>query len=372
LPPTRYEGYFNRFHAIFPTYNVPSYFLPGNHDVDLVESRTSWDAHQRYISHFGPLNQRVQLANHTLLFIDALGLIEEDVERTRASHSNRQWQSKPGGAIEFIEKVQPVVSKERTILFSHVPLFRSDDASCGPSREAGNIHQGGGINSGYQNILGSSLTEFILRSIRPTIIFSGDDHDSCQHLHSSSDFQIPEITVKSMSIAMGIRRPGVQLLTLGSEPTLSLSHKLCLLPDQLGIYLSVYLPFSILSVLILAALNIQSPLFGDQSTHALAKDAATSRLRRSSSMRRMGSSVHDDDQLPHHSTRPLNSAPRSRLLSRHWLSLLSPFFFRVPLRSRSTFNHTFLSGFAVDFFSVALLPFGIFLGIAYWVGLFTS
>jgi hypothetical protein len=79
---------------------------------------------------------------------------------------------------------------------------------------------------------------------------------------------VKEITVKSFSMAMGIRRPGFQLLSLTS--TISSVETLtqlpnsppspldtpCFLPDQLGIYLSVYVPFIVLSLLSLLAFNI--------------------------------------------------------------------------------------------------------------------
>ena len=79
---------------------------------------------------------------------------------------------------------------------------------------------------------------------------------------------IPEITVKSFSMAMGVRRPGYQLLSLipptGSHPTgshqdedRSVAHRPCLLPDQLGIYLSVYVPLIVLTLIVLLGSNIR-------------------------------------------------------------------------------------------------------------------
>lgn len=70
---------------------------------------------------------------------------------------------------------------------------------------------------------------------------------------------VREVTVKSISMAMGIRRPGFQLLSL--VPPSSNVRKLhadapCLLPDQLGIYLSAYIPLLILSLLILLISNV--------------------------------------------------------------------------------------------------------------------
>lgn len=96
-------------------------------------------------------------------------------------------------------------------------------------------------------------------------VASGDDHDYCEFHHSltanddiplSEDGSVKEISVKSFSMAMGVRRPGFQLVSLGSpagSPTLN--DVPCLLPDQLGIYVSVYVPLVLLSLLALLLAN---------------------------------------------------------------------------------------------------------------------
>ena len=74
---------------------------------------------------------------------------------------------------------------------------------------------------------------------------------------------IPEVTVKSFSMAMGVRRPGYQLLSLvpphlaRAGQSQSLAHRPCLLPDQLDIYLSVYIPLFVLSVFVLLTANVR-------------------------------------------------------------------------------------------------------------------
>lgn len=127
-----------------------------------------------------------------------------------------------------------------------------------------------------------SLSPFLVRRFitEHSYIFSGDDHDYCEYSHplpfssASGSTTVREITVKSFSMAMGIRRPGFQLLSLISTvPAMetltqlpnsppSLPDTPCFLPDQLGIYLNVYLPFILLSVLCLLAFNVQRTLAG--------------------------------------------------------------------------------------------------------------
>ena len=82
----------------------------------------------------------------------------------------------------------------------------------------------------------------------------GDDHDSCiiEHPFSSPTSlltTIREVTVKAFSMAMGVRKPGYHLLSLYPQsPTLPPSAPAkytqtnCVLPDQIGIWLNVYLP----------------------------------------------------------------------------------------------------------------------------------
>lgn len=67
------------------------------------------------------------------------------------------------------------------------------------------------------------------------------------------------MTVKSISMAIGVRQPGFQLLSIGAPPTrftTSLATVPCLLPDQLGIYLNVYVPLLVFSLLLLLVSNL--------------------------------------------------------------------------------------------------------------------
>lgn len=94
---------------------------------------------------------------------------------------------------------------------------------------------------------------------------SGDDHDSCivEHPFSSPASlltSVRETTVKAFSMAMGIRTPGYHLLTTWPSSDLAAPSTFtqvnCTLPDQIGIWLHVYLPLLALVVSILAARRI--------------------------------------------------------------------------------------------------------------------
>jgi len=89
---------------------------------------------------------------------------------------------------------------------------------------------------------------------------SGDDHDYCEYFHrvqhEGDNRTIREVSVRSISMGMGVRRPGFQLLSLApaelrqTASTPSYADKPCLLPDQVEIYLERYLPLLITTILV--------------------------------------------------------------------------------------------------------------------------
>ncbi|KAI9895088.1 MAG: hypothetical protein M1814_000313 [Vezdaea aestivalis] len=179
-----------------------------------------------------------------------------------------------------------------TILLTHVPLFRPEGTPCGPQREhwpptkIGNGQSGtlekdernaiavrGGYQ--YQNVLTPDISKDLVEKIGNVgTVFSGDDHDYCEVVHKSYTSAensngggaaaaggIREITVKSISYAMGVRKPGFLMVSLwnpvdshghstGAANKATLQTHLCLLPDQLGI-LSWYGIFVVLTLLLM-------------------------------------------------------------------------------------------------------------------------
>ena len=87
---------------------------------------------------------------------------------------------------------------------------------------------------------------------------SGDDHDYCKYSHVMRDVDVPfhppikEITVKSFSMAMGIVRPGFQMLSLDPESRTHASIP-CNLPSVIHTLLLIYAPLVVISVLVLLA-----------------------------------------------------------------------------------------------------------------------
>ncbi|KAI9627400.1 hypothetical protein H4Q26_017397 [Puccinia striiformis f. sp. tritici PST-130] len=236
----------------------------GNHDVGLFPSTTkiqSTLARQRFMQNWKPhlLNGHLQWANHTMIWIDSLALIEE------FKFKSSGLSNEAGEVTKFINGLSGPDMLLPKILFTHVPLWRPQGTSCGPLREHVKvISQGSGVN--YQNEIPYEPTKLILEKIQPSLVFSGDDHDYCSIIHTlpsnslanPSPLKIPEISVKSFSMGMGIHNPGYQLLTLSNPNKYATTpseitsfHQDCILPDQIRIYTHVYLPLLGVSLVVI-------------------------------------------------------------------------------------------------------------------------
>lgn len=44
------------------------------------------------------------MANHTLIFLNAPGFVNEDYRRISRGQSFAQWKAEPGGVVEFIKR----------------------------------------------------------------------------------------------------------------------------------------------------------------------------------------------------------------------------------------------------------------------------
>ncbi|TFK94581.1 hypothetical protein K466DRAFT_657614 [Polyporus arcularius HHB13444] len=272
-----YERSYNKFLDVFRLdRRIPSYFVPGNNDVGVnIDSTSARRARQRFTSHFGPLNQHVSVRNHTLVMLDAAGLVEEDYQRSAKYVDYDHWTPLPRGAVEFVHSLKEEADQAHpAILFTHIPLHRPDTASCGPLRERGTIRRG--VGPSYQNTLGKKTTTFVLKSVTPEIVFSADDKDYCDYVHVpprssvltdatspnattvAKPRNVREITVKTFSPTSEIRHPGFQLLSVtypSSEGSPSLATTPCFFPDYPSAYLWRYLPLLFLTILTLIFLR---------------------------------------------------------------------------------------------------------------------
>lgn len=329
--------------------------LPGNHDLGFAGG-INQQVKSRFVAHFGASNRIDVLGNHTFVSLDTVSLSAMDqVDPQTGGHgagdgsaaatkTTNIWkpvenylQEAPGARERAVEqqirflgaqsgraqprKKFPVKSPKNvetpideteqlltvlsdnlrvhtsqfpTIILSHVPLYRSDSSHCGPLRERGTAIP---ISAGYQyqNVLTPLISKDIIEHLDASqiaMVYSGDDHDYCEIEHAEFTGRIKEITVKSMSWAMGIRKPGVQLVSLWNPidldtaiiankppgatkdnnqddkpekilnmPRNTVQNHLCLLPDQLSIFIRYgqLLGLTFITLLIRALFHKRSP-----------------------------------------------------------------------------------------------------------------
>jgi hypothetical protein len=196
-------------------------------------------------------------------------------------------------------------------------------------------------------------------------------------------------------MAMGIRRPGFQLLSLISTvpspdhitqmPVPPPLHAPCSMPDQLGIYFYVYIPLVLLTLLVLFALNI---VRANGSTEYQTWGRKRSRQGTPEALHELsrGNSSHTadvDSFLPTsvHKSREHHTPVRGRSYSSPWtlrftlgghrrrIALPNPFGnrgsradHRMPRRDVGV-----LVGLLQDAGMVAWPPILVFLGISLWV-----
>ncbi|OTA86442.1 hypothetical protein M434DRAFT_399886 [Hypoxylon sp. CO27-5] len=305
--------------------------LPGNHDLGFG-AEVKVPARHRFSAYFGEPNRVDVIGNHTFVSVDTVSLSAD------TSNVKDQVDLKPiyGPAQEFLKEVKATkrraVQKEvrfwrgdledlsweqkvedldtadyshlptldpgtdapdfPTILLTHVPLYRDPGTPCGPMREhwppakpskgqtgpvlpdhRNAISVSGGYQ--YQNVLNPEDSINLIKSIGNIIhAFSGDDHDYCEIVHSPEQENVKEITVKSLSMAMGVPTPGFQMVSLYNPiddqgnplpgaPKTTLQTHLCLLPKQLSTYMT-YAVLGILTLLILIARAFLVPVLNLQ------------------------------------------------------------------------------------------------------------
>ncbi|KAI5296776.1 hypothetical protein KEM55_005616, partial [Ascosphaera atra] len=243
--------------------------LPGNHDIGFSNGVNPL-VRERFETWFGPANRVDVIGNHTIVSLDAPSLSAMDPgEREEAEHESETAtpgmnKNEEGGEIwkeadEFLSHVQE--SKEKavraelrglrgetytipdniptngdgapefpTIILSHIPFWRDRATPCGPLREhypdpktsPDDERNSIRIQRGYQyqNVLTDWVSNHIMEKVgnRVQNIYSGDDHDYCEVVHerfATANGAGPiERTVKSISMAMGVRKPGFLLVSL--------------------------------------------------------------------------------------------------------------------------------------------------------------
>lgn len=286
--------------------------LPGNHDLGFG-AQIKIPIRNRFETYFGEGNRVDVIGNHTFVSVDSVSLSAgtsehatkeltqpsedflDNIQVLKRKAVARELSAQAGHekVLQFAHLVEDLESADYehlptldpgpggsefpTVLLTHVPLYRGVGTPCGPKREhwpptpppkgqttpvnpdeRNALRISGGYQ--YQNVLGVEDSVELVSTIGNVVsVFSGDDHDYCEVVHPADKNHAREITVKSMSWAMGVRKPGFLLLSMwnpvgpdgrplhssatghGAElsqtDASTMESHLCLLPDQLGIFI---------------------------------------------------------------------------------------------------------------------------------------
>ncbi|KAF9242881.1 hypothetical protein BU15DRAFT_72532 [Melanogaster broomeanus] len=149
-------------------------------------------ARRFFEEYFEAQNQLIPVSGHKLILLNAPVLVEEDYRHMR--------------------------TVKHTTNGLHSTLWRTGQV-LRALRGKGPVRAGAGC--GYLVVLGKETTEFLLKTLRPSAVFSGDNRDYCEVTHEipGSDLStrttptIREVTFKSFSPSRHIRRPGFQFLS---------------------------------------------------------------------------------------------------------------------------------------------------------------
>jgi hypothetical protein len=349
--------------------------LPGNHDLGFG-ANVKIAVRNRFQAYFGDTNRVDVIGNHTFVSVDSVSLSASDVVQPGGNPQEiygpveeflkniqsfkrkavaRELRFQRGDVLELQQehKVSDLETADfehlpsldpgeashsfPTILLTHVPLYRDSGTPCGEFRERWpptppppgqtqpvipDERNAISLSRGYQyqNVLSYDNSFRLISTIEDVVhAFSGDDHDYCEIVHKDKE-NVREITVKSMSWAMGVRKPGFVMLSMwnpvdangaplgthggghgaatSSGPTAaSLESHLCLLPDQIGILIR-YGVLVAVTLLVLLTRAVLTPFLGlTPFAPPLNYSSYTSLLPTSSR------------DLPHHRSRSSEEAP---------------------------------------------------------------
>ncbi|KAK1755041.1 calcineurin-like phosphoesterase-domain-containing protein [Echria macrotheca] len=299
--------------------------LPGNHDLGFgAEIKVA--VRDRFETYFGEGNRVDVVGNHTFVSVDTVSMSAahsaeaerhdlrpiympteiflNNVRRTKQKAVEKELRFQRGEVqeprfnhrIEELEHAnfddKPSFGREApelpTVLLTHVPLFRPAGTPCGPMRERWPPTkpakgQTGPVNPDhrnaisitrgyqYQNVLSEQDSVDLVKKVGNVIhAFSGDDHDYCEVVHDFRQGNVPEITVKSISMVMGVDKPGFLMLSLynpldengkplAGEGKATMQTHLCLLPSQASTYIR-YASFAVVCIIVLAVRAFMVPL----------------------------------------------------------------------------------------------------------------
>ncbi|ELR12690.1 uncharacterized protein ACA1_092000 [Acanthamoeba castellanii str. Neff] len=172
LKDEEYEGEVERYRRVFSLVDPVTRMYTISGSVTNVASLT-----ERYERTFGPINNRVRVGEFEFVLLSSAALEMEEWDQRSYDKT-----------IAFLQDIRNAGASplRPRVLLTHVPLWRPQTASCGPLRKnSPQIPDSQGFS--YKCLVAPHLSRRIIDDVRPVYVFSGDDHDQCVVLHSSTE-----------------------------------------------------------------------------------------------------------------------------------------------------------------------------------------
>ena len=155
--------------------SAPVALVVGNHDADDGRRHSLRKVRRFEEIAGGPVNGAFDFLNLSMARIDSMATHAHAPESVRSELKM------------FLQGERQKVSDGIDILLTHMPLFRKNDANCGPLRaaEAGGTTYNHPLESyAAKDVVSKAFTEDILNTLQPRLVLSGHTHALC---HSKID-----------------------------------------------------------------------------------------------------------------------------------------------------------------------------------------
>jgi len=165
-----------------------SIIVAGNHDIGTIASTIG--------------AERIERAKQMLGLDSFHGYLDYADEKVRVVWINSAHLMPDNGAYgrhlsqeawNFIFQMRrtPLPGSEwKTVLLSHIPLYRHEDNNCfSPFQHHSSISFSMGFN--YRNLLTPQETRDLLDALRPSVVLSGDHHFICKYNHTKEAAELP-------------------------------------------------------------------------------------------------------------------------------------------------------------------------------------
>ena len=173
-------------------FHEPFYFLAGNHDIgyaDALSVPSIKEVARRFEETYNVRHWElpVTAGSARFLFVACDGMELDGALDDTQRHS---WDFLRGVAAR-----RDTLGREETtvVLLMHIPLWKPA-GSCPGDVPAQKLSPSGGI--AWQNTLSEKTTKWILRHLRPDVVFTGHDHEGCTYVHPN--VSVTEYTVRSV------------------------------------------------------------------------------------------------------------------------------------------------------------------------------